>query len=127
MYFGHGGGEQYVRGQKVRELDSCSTAILMGCSSGHLHSAGDFEPWGTPLSYLMGGSPCIVANLWDVTDKDIDRFSKTMLDKWGLSETTSSRKSLPEAVSESRDACILKYLVGSSPVVYGIPVYLNPR
>ncbi|KAK6156913.1 hypothetical protein DH2020_011161 [Rehmannia glutinosa] len=28
------------------------------------------------------GSPVIVANLWEVTDKDIDRFGKAMLNAW---------------------------------------------
>lgn len=54
----------------------------MGCSSGSLSLNGCYIPQGTPLSYLLAGSPVIVANLWDVTDKDIDRFGKTMLDAW---------------------------------------------
>lgn len=27
-------------------------------------------------------SPTLVANLWDVTDKDIDRFAMHLLDDW---------------------------------------------
>jgi separase len=32
------------------------------------------------LSYLAGGSAAVVANLWDVTDMDIDRFSVALLE-----------------------------------------------
>lgn len=54
----------------------------MGCSSGTLHCKGSYAPRGAPLSYLFAGSPAIIANLWDVSDKDIDRFSKTLLNSW---------------------------------------------
>lgn len=133
----------------------------------------------------MAGSPCVVANLWDVTDRDVDRLSDAMLDRWGLftvSKTknqlklprvdgdpldsllddvlgesdvdselvlslnqlslkqpkskkkvpaakTAKKKDLPpslaQAVNESRDSCILTYLTGAAPVVYGIPVHLS--
>lgn len=29
--------------------------MLLGCSSGRLRPAGEFEPTGTPLNYVMGG------------------------------------------------------------------------
>ena len=45
-------------------------------------SGAQYTPQGTHLSYLSTGSPVIVANLWEVTDKDIDRFGKAMLDAW---------------------------------------------
>jgi len=54
----------------------------MGCSSGTLQCKGSYAPRGAPLSYLFAGSPAIVANLWDVSDKDIDRFSKALLNSW---------------------------------------------
>lgn len=54
----------------------------MGCSSGSLTLNGSYAPQGVPLSYLLAGSPSIVANLWEVTDRDIDRFGKAMLDAW---------------------------------------------
>jgi separase len=58
--------------------------MLFGCSSGKLHEAGDFEPWGTPYTYLLGGSPALLANLWDVTDRDIDCLSYGVFARWGL-------------------------------------------
>jgi separase len=54
----------------------------MGCSSGSLTLYGSYKPQGVPLSYLLAGSPFIVATLWDVRDTDMNRFSKAMLDAW---------------------------------------------
>lgn len=51
----------------------------MGCSSGSLPFMGCYNPQGAVLSYLLAGSPAIIANLWEVTDKDIDRFGKNLL------------------------------------------------
>ena len=155
LYFGHGSGGQYIRSRTVKRLDKCAVALLMGCSSGTMTEAGTYESYGTPLNYMHAGCPALVATLWDVTDKDIDRFSQTTLEKWGLFDRqvpvpattgspvkrgarrkgkqkevdTPSRRvegmSLDQAVAESRDSCIMKYLNGAAPVVYGIPVFLS--
>ncbi len=77
-------------------------------------------------------SPTLVANLWDVTDKDIDKFSQSVFEKLNLSSNhlkapkvqEASRTSIVAAVARSRDVCKLKYLTGAAPVVYGIPFYL---
>ncbi|KAJ3055646.1 hypothetical protein HK097_009845 [Rhizophlyctis rosea] len=144
LYFGHGGGEQYIRGHRIRRLPQCSVALLMGCSSGFLQPGGEFDPSGTALNYLMAGSPTLVANLWDVTDRDIDRFSRCMMEEWGLvapqqqSPTkrkkgagkarlivSSEGKSIVEAVATARGVCHLEYLIGAAPVVYGVPVWVR--
>lgn len=52
----------------------------MGCSSGSLSLNGSYTPQGAPLCYLLAGSPVIVANLWEVTNKDVDRFAKAIFD-----------------------------------------------
>jgi len=62
----------------------------MGCSSGSLWLKGCYIPQGVPLSYLLGGSPAIVATLWDVTDRDIDRFGKALLEAWLQERSDSS-------------------------------------
>ena len=155
LYFGHGSGGQYIRSRTIKRLDKCAVALLMGCSSGALTEAGEFEPYGTPMDYMHAGCPAMLATLWDVTDKDIDRFSHTVLEKWGLFEarqapvsispvkkggkqkgkgraknTENTEKSegkvlsLDQAVVQGRDSCILRYLNGAAPVVYGVPVYL---
>lgn len=82
VYFGHGSGDQYLPERRMRKLNRCAAALLMGCSSGRLSPRGDYEPVGVPLWYLMSGCPTAIANLWDVTDGDIDRFSRVILNNW---------------------------------------------
>ncbi|KAI7353220.1 hypothetical protein KC354_g11682 [Hortaea werneckii] len=106
LYFGHGSGAQYIRPRTIRKLEACSQVVwLMGCSSGSVSEHGELEPSAVPLAYLMAGdksaavredvegkeqregvSKCmaVLATLWDVTDKDIDRFSTAVGEEWGL-------------------------------------------
>jgi len=58
-------------------MEGCTypAAFLWGCSSGRLSRHGVYDPSGPALVYLMRGASWVVANLWDVTDKDIDRLS----------------------------------------------------
>ena len=53
----------------------------MGCSSGRLTGAGAAAHTGAVAAYLASGSPCVVANLWDVTDRDIDAFTTSLLSR----------------------------------------------
>ena len=131
LYFGHGGGERFFSRVEIEELvnksssqlDPCASIILMGCSSGVLHSVSGkqmyFEPDGTALSYLCAGAPCVVGNLWDVTDRDIDRFSVSLLEGIYQAEEITN---LATCTMSSRDSCKLRYIVGCAPVIYGIPV-----
>ena len=158
LYFGHGSGGQYVRARLIKELDRCAVALLMGCSSGTMTEAGEFESYGVPMTYLYAGAPAVVGTLWDVTDKDIDRFTMMTLQSWGLfTEPSDERRSpwkkglpdksrvtrgmrvaeaiaddlgskpvaLDQAVGQGRNACVLRYLNGAAPVVYGTPVFLS--
>ncbi|KAL7308034.1 separin protein, variant 2 [Mucor circinelloides] len=126
MYFGHSAGQAFMRGTTVRQLPNCAVSLLMGCSSGIMEANGEFDLNGYVLNYLLAGSPAVVANLWDVTDRSIDKLTKYMLHSWGmLNKSNETPKSLVQAVSESRNQCKLGYLIGAAPVVYGIPVYLN--
>ncbi|KAH7913084.1 peptidase family C50-domain-containing protein [Hygrophoropsis aurantiaca] len=132
VYFGHGGGEQYVRSHKIRHLPRCAATMLWGCSSGALKNMGDFDRVGTPYNYMLAGCPALVANLWDVTDRDIDKFSQAVFDELKLTVDgvrnfgvdDGAGTSLVAAVARSRQSCKLKYLTGAAPVVYGIPFYL---
>lgn len=36
-------------------MDRCSSALLMGCSSGRLRRQGDYEPAGAIWAYLLAG------------------------------------------------------------------------
>ncbi|KAJ2921923.1 hypothetical protein H1R20_g15170, partial [Candolleomyces eurysporus] len=133
VYFGHGGGEQYIRSNRIKGLPTCAATMLWGCSSGNLKDMGDFDRTGTPYNYMLGGCPTLIANLWDVTDRDIDKFSMSVFDKIGLNGSLVNRStankgstsvSILAAVARSRDVCKLKYLTGAAPVVYGIPFHL---
>lgn len=86
LYFGHGSGAQYIRGRSIRRLDpGCkAAALLWGCSSASLADCGEFEVHGTAWNYLMAGCPAVTGTLWDVTDRDIDRFAARTLEGWGL-------------------------------------------
>ena len=120
---------------------------------------GQFEPCGVPYNYLYAGSAAVVGTLWDVTDKDIDRFAVELFVNWGLlgrdvvkkdsksrtrkeggkagmkqaaengeklaEDRPGNKIGLDDAVAKARDACLLKYLNGAAPVIYGIPVYLR--
>ncbi|KZV64170.1 hypothetical protein PENSPDRAFT_656761 [Peniophora sp. CONT] len=129
VYFGHGGAEQFVRSHKVRHLPQCAATMLWGCSSGLMRDNGDFDRTGTPYNYMLGGCPTLVANLWDVTDRDIDKFTQSVFDElhWtpeSLKKADKTKQtSVVTAVARSREVCKLKYLTGASPVVYGIPFY----
>ncbi|KAF8556865.1 hypothetical protein OG21DRAFT_1495257 [Imleria badia] len=128
IYFGHGGGEQYARSHKIRHLSRCAATMLWGCSSGALREMGEFDRVGTPYNYMVAGCPTLVANLWDVTDRDIDKFTQGVFDELRLGRETVGQggagTSVVTAVARSREVCKLKYLTGAAPVVYGIPFYL---
>lgn len=146
LYFGHGSGAQYVRSSRIRALEKCRPAtFLMGCSSAALSTAGDFECHGPVWNHLMAGCPAVVGTLWDVTDRDIDRFAGRAFEEWGLLEkgifTDDEKKkakkaakvatgisevaSLTEAISRAREACRFRYLNAAAVVQYGIPVYIS--
>lgn len=86
---------------------------------------------------LHTGCPVAVANLWDVTDRDIDRFSQAVLAKWlvedtGFEQVTARHASsgghgvcVSMSIANSRNACRLSSLIGAAPVCYGIPVVVS--
>ena len=132
IYCGHGAGEILCEPSILRGI-CCPASFLWGCSSGRLISIGIHDPFGPILSYLGGSSPWIVGNLWDVTDKDIDRLSISCM-KMAFGEcnelTTVKGKDAVQSnvpmdisvsLSSSRSACKMKYIVGSATVVYGMP------
>ena len=76
-------------------------------------------------------SPTLIANIWDVTDRDIDKFAQSVFDKMRMTKEEVDRwndegdgVSVVTAVAQARESCKLKYLTGAAPVVYGIPFYL---
>lgn len=74
-------------------------------------------------------SPTLVANMWDVTDRDIDVFAQGVFSRLHLNGPRREKglgegSSIVAAVAQAREDCKLKYLTGAAPVVYGIPFYL---
>ncbi|GJD11802.1 Separin [Galdieria sulphuraria] len=103
VYCGHGTGEKFIPAKQIRKLERAPIALLMGCSS------------GKPSSQ-------VVVNLWDVTDRDIDRFTHYLLEEWfTTSSNNNSAIDLALAILRARDQCYFTYLTGCAPVVYGLP------
>lgn len=136
IFFGHGAGSMYYR-QIPDGLDGVNVraaSVVVGCSSGRLRTDGSsLESFGTAYQFLSNGAPCYVGALWDVTDRDIDKFADHLLEQWlsdWRAESSHSDNAKPKTKHQSvakacaavRDVCKLKYLIGSATVVYGIPV-----
>lgn len=110
LYFGHGSGAQFVRSKSVRRLypgneskkPGCATTLLFGCSSAHLTENGIYEPSGMLASYLTAGAPAVVGMLWDVTDKDCDRFAVKAGELWGLWPEVTEEVEAPKTVKKSK-------------------------
>ena len=127
IYCGHGAGERMCDTYSLRK-HSCPASFLWGCSSGSLIVHGIHDPSGAALNYLLGGAPFVLGNLWDVTDKDIDRLSVNCLEHVLNStngENTTDNAIVAEALSQARYTCKLKHAVGASPVMYGVPSQLS--
>lgn len=79
------------------------------------------------LTFVSSCSPALVANLWDVTDKDIDKLSENVFRLLGLdsADASSTATTLAGAVAQSRDVPLLKFLNGAACVVYGVPVLVR--
>jgi len=121
-----------------------AAAILMGCSSGRLKRVGPLEPRGMALNYLMAGCPLAIGCLWDVSDRDIDRFADALLRCGGVYRNSPPRAApdakdvrahgvaalmddevcatLPLGVARARATVRMRFLIGAAPVCYGLPV-----
>ncbi|CAL9732432.1 separin [Monosporozyma unispora] len=127
IYVGHGSGEQYVRLSQIKSCNKVAVSFLLGCSSAAMKYYGKLEPSGSIYSYLLAGCPLVLGNLWDVTDKDIDKFSMSLFEKTGISKNLQGEiagyQTVPIAVAKSRESCNLKFMNGAAPVIYGLPVH----
>ncbi|CCE63035.1 hypothetical protein TPHA_0D04010 [Tetrapisispora phaffii CBS 4417] len=130
VYVGHGSGEQFVRAREIMKLDMISPSFLLGCSSASIKYFGKLEPTSTIIAYLVGNCPMVIGNLWDVTDKDIDLFSRKLFSNIKFIEDVEfgERKGAQRislALSDARKVCYLRYLNGAAPVLYGLPIHFN--
>ncbi|XP_037370735.1 separin isoform X2 [Talpa occidentalis] len=122
IYAGHGAGARFLDGQAVLRLSCRAVALLFGCSSAALAVHGNLEGAGIVLKYIMAGCPLFLGNLWDVTDRDIDRYTEALLQGW---LGAGPGAPLLYHVNQARQAPRLKYLIGAAPVAYGLPVCLR--
>ncbi|KAK9529134.1 hypothetical protein VZT92_013248 [Zoarces viviparus] len=122
IYVGHGAGARFFDGKSVLKRQMRAASLIFGCSSAALAVRGDQEGQGIVLNYLTAGCPLFLGNLWDVTDRDIDRFTKVLLESW---LSAGSGASLLDYMWQSRQVTHMKHLIGAAPVVYGLPVHLQ--
>lgn len=128
IYAGHGNGEKYLRRKQIEALyPYCAASFLIGCSSGDLNHDGFDHLMGMPYSYLLGGSSTVLGMLWDVTDKDIDRFSTTLFESWFSSNEAPKPIDVGAIIPVARGSCKLKGLNGLAAVVYGLPLFLKSQ
>ncbi|XP_012887879.1 PREDICTED: separin [Dipodomys ordii] len=122
IYAGHGAGARFLDGQAVLRLSCRAVALLFGCSSAALAVHGNLEGIGIVLKYIMAGCPLFLGNLWDVTDRDIDRYTEALLQGW---LGAGPGAPLLYYVNQARQAPRLKFLIGAAPIAYGLPVFLR--
>lgn len=103
LYFGHGSGAQYIRPRSIKKLEKAPVTWLMGCSSSAIADNGEFEPSGMVLAYLQAGAPAIVGTLWDVTDRDCDRASAEIGQRWGLWKISATTQKLLKGKKRSEE------------------------
>ncbi|XP_067316142.1 separin isoform X2 [Pseudorasbora parva] len=122
IYIGHGAGARFLDAQRVLKGPVRAVALLFGCSSAALSVLGHQEGTGIILSYLTAGCPLVLGNLWDVTDRDLDRFTSALLQSW---LSSGSGSSLLKHLAQSRNATHLKHIIGAAPIAYGLPVHIH--
>ncbi|XP_068068836.1 separin [Anomalospiza imberbis] len=121
IYAGHGAGARLLDGHSLARLPCRAVALLFGCSSAALAPRGPLEPSGTVLKFILAGCPLVLGTLWDVTDRDLDRLARALLQGWlGGGPGTP----LLAQLAQARAAPRLKSLIGAAPVAYGLPVSL---
>lgn len=119
LYFGHGNGSKYLRPLGVRN----KVVFLFGCNSAKLLCVKNYKRNGSLLRYVSANS-MVLGCLWEITDRDIDRFSVKV-----IGELVHGCQCLGELVSRCRNDFKMRYLNGASVVVYGVPrpIRWNPR
>lgn len=118
IYCGHGAGEKVF--STLDEAYRHRAALLWGCSSGRLATQGIFDPYGSALNHLQAGCRLVAGNLWDVTDRDLDKLSMACMEA-----ATQQIVTIPRALQQARDVCKMKHAVASAAVVYGLPMMVG--
>lgn len=109
MYFGHGSGKKYFDFSENKP----KALFLFGCSSCRLLKVENFKSNGFCLKHIKKRR-ILLGNLWDVTDKDLDKYTMAIL------EDFFREKDIVESIFINRNTCKLKYLNSAALVLYGI-------
>lgn len=135
IFFGHGAGSAYYRSipDGLEGMSIRAAALVIGCCSGKLFTDGkNCDSFGMPYKFILNGCPSYVGVLWDVTDRDIDKFADRVMFNWipdweSETGTISDGKypSLCKSVVLARSVCKLVYLIGAATVVYGLPISMK--
>ncbi|PWA91635.1 separase [Artemisia annua] len=118
IYSGHGRGLEYMSTHKIRELDCCSSLLLMACSSGRLNLNGSHNPTGLILDYIISGSPSIASTLWPIRGEDAYIMIESMVNDWTKAGTY---KTMGLSVAMARQKCKLPFIEGAGFICYGVP------
>ncbi|XP_076437018.1 uncharacterized protein LOC143276416 [Babylonia areolata] len=125
-YCGHGNGCKYFSPEDLLRTRCQTVPLLFGCGSVRLDVFQHLDAEGYVHNYLLAGAPCVLGNLWDVTDRDIDTFAKEIFNLWQRGDHRRERHiSLASLVQQARSVCRMKLLNGGAPVLYGLPVPLQ--
>lgn len=139
FYSGHSNGCKYIDANYLKYLDSqqegegvseLSTSIfLLGCSSLKIeNSLGyDAQPLDIASYYQIKGTPCIIGCLWEVTDVDLDAFTRILVERLLINKGKFHIKilfyfvetdSIIQAILYAKHYCKLQFLNSASIVVY---------
>ncbi|KAL8612966.1 hypothetical protein ACOMHN_001049 [Nucella lapillus] len=124
VYCGHGNGCKYFSIEDLLKTRCRAVPLLFGCASVQLDTFPHLDAEGYFYSYLLAGSPCVLGNLWDVTDRDIDTFGMEIFNQWLKGDDSDPKPSLASLVQQSRSVCRMPLMNGGAPVLYGLPVPL---
>ena len=131
IYLGHNSGLRYL-GKLCENSVNC-LSLIIGCSSAALFNKDQMvEPFGSSYYFLINFCPTYLGCLWNVTDRDIDKFVERFLkhtfriyDQEASNNNIEKCTSIAKAVALSRNICKLKYLNGSAPVIRGLPISMK--
>ncbi|KAF6777642.1 hypothetical protein AHF37_02556 [Paragonimus kellicotti] len=127
IYLGHGNGSRFLLHAFNQGLSARAAALVLGCSSGKPRWEGRHEPYSSLFNHLLAGCPFVAGLLWDVTDRDMDRFTLQFLRQWLFAERDPrSIRGLGHCLAQASTACKLKHLVGKSVIVYGVRAEPSP-
>lgn len=77
---GHGGGTSHLKEKDLYRKKINCLMMLFGCSSVGMCQEGT-EEHGVSFLHLINYCPCIMGCLWTVTDKDVDKLTKSLFEK----------------------------------------------